>query len=293
MRIISLVFIFIFATLPYLQAQEKVLFFQTDWGNQLPLESFLERTRASGYDGIEVWFPTDTEKRKTLLTALERHGLKVIFLHGTNKSLPFKESLENYKQGLESALKHKPVLVNCHTGSDFFTFEENRAFIDAANTISSKYGIPVYHETHRGRFNYSLPVTNTYLSKIPDLKLTLDISHWMVVHESLLEGMQQQLAPVIARSHHIHARIGHAEGPQVNDPKAPEWKRALDRHVGIWEAVIKKGWQEHNGIFTVTTEFGPPDYMPTVPYTKMPLSDQWEANVFMMEAIKDRLKLKK
>src|SRR5690606_10471473 len=107
------------------------------------------------------------------------------------------------------------------------------------------------------------------------------------------EGKENLLAPVIARSHHIHARIGHAEGPQVNDPKAPEWKKALDRQLDIWESVIKKGWKEHKGIFTVTTEFGPPDYMPTVPYTKMPLSDQWQANVFMMEAIKDRLKLKK
>lgn len=291
--LIPLVFIFLFAASPYSQAQEKVLFFQTDWGNQLPLDAFCEKTKASGYDGIEVWFPNDPDKRKALLTTLERHGLKVIFLHGTNKSLPFKESLEDYKKGLEKVLQQKPVLVNCHTGSDFFTLEENKAFIEAANTLSAKYDTPVYHETHRGRFNYSLPVTNNYISRIPDLKLTLDISHWMVVHESLLEGKEELLAPVIERSHHIHARIGHPEGPQVNDPKAPEWKKALDRHLDIWERTIKKGWQEHKGVFTVTTEFGPPDYMPTVPYTRMPLSDQWQANVFMMEAIKDRLKLKK
>lgn len=292
MRIINLVLILLFATSTQLQAQEKVLFFQTDWGNQLPLEAFCERAKASGYDGIEVWFPTDPDKRKTLLGTLERLGLKVIFLHGTNKSLPFKESLEHYKKGLETALGQGPVLVNCHTGSDFFTFEENMAFIEAANTISAQYGIPVYHETHRGRFTYSLPITNTYLSRIPDLKLTLDISHWMVVHESLLEGKEELLAPVITRSHHIHARIGHTEGPQVNDPKAPEWKKALDRHLEIWESIIKKGWKEHNGVFTVTTEFGPPDYMPTLPYTGMPLSDQWQSNVHMMEAIKERLKLK-
>ena len=35
---------------------------------------------------------------------------------------------------------------------------------------------------------------------------------------------------------------------------------------------------------TITTEFGPPNYLPTAPFTQKPLSDQWEANVFIMEA---------
>ncbi len=28
-------------------------------------------------------------------------------------------------------------------------------------------------------------------------------------------------------------------------------------------------------VLSVLTEFGPPDYMPTLPYTKQPLADQW------------------
>ena len=272
-------------------AQEKILFFQTDWGNQLNYDAFCARVKAAGYDGIEVWRPSKIEAQNNLKEAIARHELKFIFLHGTNKGLPFKESLEDYTNNLEEILKWNPFLVNCHTGSDFFTFEQNQAFIEAANSLSSKYNIPVYHETHRGRFSYSLPETNKFLTQIPNLKLTLDVSHWMVVHESLLQGQENLLAPVIDRSHHIHARIGHSQGPQVNDPKAPEWTNALEKHLDIWEAIIKKGWKENKGIFTVTTEFGPADYMPTLPYTRIPLSDQWEANVFMMEAIKKRLKL--
>jgi sugar phosphate isomerase/epimerase len=287
------IFIILFGSLLFSYGQEKVLFFQTDWGNQLSWDAFCERAKTSGYDGLELWMPSGADSQAALKAALKKHGLLVNFLHGTNKGLPFRESLENYKRDLEALMPWKPFLINCQTGNDFFTMEENKAFIDAANTISSKYNIPVYHETHRGRFSYNLPDTNKYLNLIPDLKLTLDISHWMVVHESLLQGKDELLANVVKRSHHIHARIGHAEGPQVNDPKAPEWANALERHMDIWERVIRKGWKEHNGVFTVTTEFGPADYMPTLPYTRVPVSDQWQANVFMMETLKERLKLDK
>ena len=291
MRLLTIICIMIFGSIFCSNAQEKLLFFQTDWGNQLSIEEFCERAKTSGYDGIETWFPWDEKKQKELKTALKKHDLLVIFLHGTNKELPFKEGLEQFKKGLKTITQWNPVLVNCHTGSDFFTESQNAAFIEVANVISAKNEVPVYHETHRGRFSYSLPETKKYLNAIPNLKLTLDISHWMVVHESLLEGQEELLENVKNRSHHIHARIGHAEGPQVNDPKAPEWKVVLERHLIIWEEIIRKGWRKNKGVFTVTTEFGPADYMPTLPYSRIPLSDQWEANVFIMEAIKNRLNL--
>lgn len=284
-------FIILFGCFLFSYGQEKVLFFQTDWGNQLSLDAFCERAKTSGYDGVELWLPTATDKQEALKAALKKHGLLLNLLHGTNKGLPFKESLEQYKSALEALMLWKPVLVNSQTGSDFFTLEENRAFIDAANSISAEHNIPVYHETHRGRFSYNLPDTNKYLALIPDLRLTLDISHWMVVHESLLQGKDELLRDVLKKSNHIHARIGYAEGPQVNDPRAPEWSSALERHLDIWEKVIRLGWKEHNGTVTVTTEFGPADYMPTLPYTRVPVSDQWQANVFMMESLKERLKL--
>ncbi len=289
MRILLL----LFGSILLSYGQEKVLFFQTDWGNQLSWNDFCERAKTSGYDGLEIWLPSGTEEQMALKTALKKYKLRLNLLHGTNRGLPFNESLEQYKKKLEALMLWNPVLINSQTGSDFFTFEQNKAFIEAANTISAQYNIPVYHETHRGRFSYNLPNTNEYLNNIPELLLTLDISHWMVVHESLLEGKDQLLSTVKNRSNHIHARIGHAEGPQVNDPQAPEWNKALERHMDIWEEVIRKGWKEHKGVFTVTTEFGPADYMPTLPYTRIPVTDQWKANVFMMESLKKRLKLNK
>jgi hypothetical protein len=42
---------------------------------------------------------------------------------------------------------------------------------------------------------------------------------------------------------------------------------------------------------TITTEFGPPNYLPTAPFTQKPLSNQWEANVFIMKAIKEQMNI--
>ena len=53
--------------------------------------------------------------------------------------------------------------------------------------------------------------------------------------------------------------------------------------------MITKNLNEKNNV-TITTEFGPPNYMPTLPITKKPTSDQWNSNVFIMKALKKRIK---
>ena len=218
--------------------------------------------------------------------------MKVIFLCGSNTNLPYEESLSEYISYLKNTFELNPLAVNSHTGSDFYSYEQNRAFIEQARKLSNDYGIPVYHETHRGRFSYSIPETINYLEKSDALNLTLDISHWMVVHESLLDNRADLLNKVVHKSRHIHARVGFEEGPQVNDPTAPEWDKALKRHLAIWETVIQKNWEKKKTV-TITTEFGPPNYMPTEPITRRPLSGQWEANVFIMKTLRDKIKTMK
>jgi len=290
MKILLFTILCIFTTFNYSQ-EKKLEFYNTDWGRQISWDAFCEKTKAAGYDGLETWFPSDEKSQQELKAALEKYDLKVGFLNGTNKTLPFQESLQAYSAHFKTLIAWQPAYINCHTGNDFYSFEQNKAFIDAANKIAKENNIPIYHETHRGRFSYNLPDTKKYIQAIPELKMTLDISHWMVVHESLLKNQDKALEEVLDKSFHIHARVGHAEGPQVNDPKAPEWKKAVDRHLDLWEKVIRQKWKT-NKTFTITAEFGPADYMPTLPYTRVPVADQWKANLYMMKALKERLEIK-
>lgn len=272
-----------------INAQKEVFFFQTNWGFNQQIETFVKKAKTSGYDGVEIWAPKDSIKQIEISNILNNYNMKVIFLCGSDPSLTFKKSLDEYEKYLKNTLELRPIAVNSHTGSDFYNFNQNMAFLELAEKLSNEYKIPVYHETHRGRFSYSIPETIRYLEKKETLNLTLDISHWIVVHESLLDNREEFLKKIIQRSNHIHARVGFEEGPQINDPCAPEWEKVIERHLDIWEAVIQKTWNE-NKYATITTEFGPPGYMPTLPFTQKPVSDQWNANVFIMNKLKKRIK---
>ncbi len=286
MRYIKTLFLLLILLMPMqISAQQKILFFQTDWGNTLPMDAFLAKAKAAGYDGVELWMPAGEDKKKSLKEGLKKYELEVIFLHGTARNLPFEEALLAYEVGLQEILAWKPLKVNSHTGNDFWTPEQNLAFIVLGDRYAKQVGIPVLHETHRGRFSYTLPKAVAMFRKFPNLKYTLDISHWMVVHERLLTESNPLLQEIFPSVDHIHARVGFAEGPQVPNPAAPEWKNEVKAHLDIWEKIIRS---QTGKVFTVTTEFGPPPYMATVPFTNQPLADQWEANVWIRNALKSR-----
>ncbi|MEM6379822.1 MAG: sugar phosphate isomerase/epimerase, partial [Bacteroidota bacterium] len=73
-----------------------------------------------------------------------------------------------------------------------------------------------------------------------------------------------------------------AHGPQINDPRAPEWESTLATHFGWWDKVVEKHSKEGTAL-TMTTEFGPPGYMPTIPFTNQPITDLWGVNCHMKD----------
>lgn len=264
----------------------QLLIFATNWGFQGSWEEFASRIKEEGYDGAELWYPSDPAERKRVFEAFKKHGLRMGFLVSGSDRDPAKHFAQ-FTSALQAAASHKPVYINCHSGRDHFTFDQNRKFIDLTINVSQDTGVPVYNETHRSRILYSAPVARQYMEAIPGLRMTLDVSHWCNVHESLLEDQADTLAQALARVDHIHARIGHAEGPQVNDPRAPEWKSALQAHFAWWDAVVSRKKKEGK-LMTFLTEFGPADYMPTLPYTRQPVADQWKINKHMLDTLRTR-----
>ncbi|MEJ7645425.1 MAG: TIM barrel protein [Chryseolinea sp.] len=264
----------------------ELLVFATNWGYEGTWDEFCGRIKTLGYDGAEAWYPTEEKIRKEFIDAFQKHNLKIGFLVGGSDPDPVKQ-LQEFKFSLEGAASLRPVYINCHSGRDHFSFEQNKAFIDNTTSVTARTGIPVYHETHRSRILYSAPVARQYFEKIQELQITLDISHWCNVHESLLADQQENIAMALARTGHIHARIGHPEGPQVSDPRAPEWKAAVEAHFGWWDKVAKQKRSEGKQL-TFLTEFGPADYMPTIPYTRQPVANQWEINQYMLDILRAR-----
>ena len=264
-----------------------VRFFCTNWGMVETWDAFCERIKSAGFDGVETWMPAADAEKDAMFAALEKHDLELILLSSGNGDT-FEAYLANYVSNLEQAVSHHPVLVNCHTGKDYFTAEQNQALIDAATAVSKESGVEVVHETHRGRFSFAAHITKSYLEMIPELSLALDISHWCNVHESMLTDQPEAVSLALERTRHIHARIGHPEGPQVSDPRAPEWADAVGQHIKWWDRVIDHQRKLGNRSITITTEFGPPAYMPVLPFTRQPVADQWTVNKYMFELLKAR-----
>ena len=63
---------------------------------------------------------------------------------------------------------------------------QNSKLIDFTIEKSEQSGVGIYHETHRSRMCFAAHITKTFLEKHPKMKVTLDISHWTNVHESLV-----------------------------------------------------------------------------------------------------------
>ena len=269
----------------------KLLFFCPRWGQELtPWKTFLQNVKAAGYDGIETSLPTSRNEKQEILNELEGLGLLLIGQHWETVNPSLHQHAEEFEARLRSLAEARPIFINSQTGKDYYSFEENKKLIDLASEIALETGIPIIHETHRGKFSFAAHVTKMYLQNVPDLKITLDISHWFNTAETYLADQIEAVDLAISRTEHIHSRVGFIEGPQITDPRAPEWNDVLQEHLNCWDKIIELHRNNNRQTFTITSEFGAPPYMPLLPYTKQPIVDQWEVNVYMMNLLKERYK---
>jgi sugar phosphate isomerase/epimerase len=267
-----------------------VIYIGTTWGQEhLTVEATLEKIKAGGYDGVEMGALPDPAERKKLRTMLDRLGLKFVAQQWTQGRTP-EEHARSFEEQYRRSIELNPILVNSHTGKDSWRASENAVVLKKAKELEQEAGVPVAHEIHRGRMTFSTVAVMDLIDAVPDLKLTADFSHWCCVHESLLEDQPERIQRAIEHTLHIHARVGHPEGPQVTDPRAPEWQQAVDVHVDWWQRILRHRAQAGARTVTICPEFGPPGYMVVQPYTRQPIADLWEVNLYMKELLKKRLK---
>ena len=267
----------------------QIQFFCTKWGQEaLPWPAFLASVQAAGYDGIETSVPTDPAGRDQVLGGLARHSLALIGQHWETVTPDFAQHRAEFEQRLRAQAAHRPLLINSQTGKDYYTFAQNQDLLRLAQAVAAETGVPIVHETHRGKFSFAAHVARPYLEQLPDLRLALDISHWCAVAETLLADQPEAVALALARTDHVHARVGHAQGAQVSDPRAPEWAAALAFHLACWDEVVAQRRRAGCARLTITPEFGPPPYLPTLPFTQMPVADQWELNGYLLDTLKRR-----
>ena len=269
----------------------QIKYFRGTWGMELPsLEANLRLIREAGFDGVEMVVPADPKERGALRDLVNELDLDLILQVLTVGKTP-EEHTRSFEEQYCQAVELQPRMVNSHTGKDYFSTAENAAIIRRAAELANEMGVPVVHEIHRGRATFSTLAAMALLDAAPEMRLTADFSHWCCVHESMLGDQPDRIERAIRHSQHIHARVGHPEGPQVSDPRAPEWQGAVETHLGWWQRIVDHHKQQGTQVLTITPEFGPPGYMPTLPFTRQPVTSLWDVNLYMRDLLKERIRL--
>lgn len=261
--------------------------FKTLWGHNGALDEAADLAVAAGFAGLEGNADVSQAYRDELLFALQTRGLLYIqeivtaggYVPRRQATVP--EHVADVERQLQLGRSLDPQWVTIIGGCDAWTLEQSVRFFGEAQECAARMNIACSFETHRSRSLFNPWATLAILQRLPELKLTCDFSHWVVVMERQLDDDWDAVSEVARHAHHIHARVGYDQGPQVPHPAAPEYAGALASHQRYWETIWSMQLGKGDPVTTMTPEFGPDGYLHTLPFTQSPVADLWEINAWM------------
>ncbi len=126
----------------------QVSLLSPQWGHEhLPLTQFLDKIKAAGYDGVDTWIPEDRNDKHLLFDYLQKHELSIVTHQHRASGSTSQAFRASFLKELQECAEPQPILINSHTGRDYFPLEENVALMDIAYEFTAKTGIVVAHET--------------------------------------------------------------------------------------------------------------------------------------------------
>jgi sugar phosphate isomerase/epimerase len=274
-------------------AQLKV--FHSLWGFSGDWHEAIARAKASGFSGLEVnlLHPSlaDLEPLQAI-DALKASQLDLVveLISGgdyvPDLAISPAQHVAELAEQLPRAECLQPERITLITGSDSWSDAVQDRFLEEVLNLVEDCSCPVSLETHRSRCLFNPWTIADRLERHPRLRLTADLSHWCAVSERLMTPELELISTMADRVDHIHARVGHAQGPSVSHPFAPEARDALEAHRRCWALFVEH--QRARGVQqpTITPEFGPDGYLPTLPFTCMPVADLLEINTAMAQWLK-------
>lgn len=255
-----------------------VEFYKALWGMEGSLSEQLTLIKGAEYDGFESGM--GHIPAADLRQIVGDHGLKFITQH-------FIEDPADLAPQLAHSVEAGAVKAVVHAGKDWWSFDRGCTFFEGALRIVEDARLPVCFETHRGRLLFTPSSAAEYLCRFPELRLTADFSHWVVVCESMLSDQADSLSLAIGRTGHLHSRVGHEQSPQVSDARVAPWIEYVEKYELWWDA-IHSAHVARGETLTVDPEFGPPRYQPTHPITEEPLSNVWDVSLWLRDRLKSR-----
>jgi hypothetical protein len=265
----------------------RLQLFRSLWTNGLDLGAALADCEDGTFDGVEGPVPAEPGARRAFSAGLRAAGVPFIaeittgggYVPGTKDSA---RHLADFRGKAEEALACSPRFLTVLGGCDAWPPALSVEFFGGALGIAAELGVVASFETHRSRATFNPWSTRHLLEQLPGLRLTCDFSHWCCVCERLvLDGEAEILGLCAARAHHVHARVGYDQGPQVPHPDAPEFRAALVAHERWWDEIWSAAGLAGRDTVTMTPEFGPDGYLHALPFSGRPVADLDEINHWM------------
>jgi hypothetical protein len=239
------------------------------WGRTQQLEQIAE----AGFDGIGVFLTGGPHDRETIEAAAAL-GLEI----EACAILPDAASLPPVVDALRDlpAIHHLTVQPNLRTSSVDRGVESLEAFQEAGKTAP----FPVYFETHRGRLTEAIGFTCALLERLPDLRLTADLSHYVLGTEMRPDEATGEVGGMVdrimERSCAYHARVASREQIQIQ-VEFDHHRIWLDLFTEWWTKGIAKFREESPGAASLsfTVELGPPAWYAMTDRNGDEMSDRW------------------
>ena len=162
-------------------------------------------------------------------------------------------------------------------------------YIEGWRRLAAEAGIAVHIETHRDRMTTDLFFMLHLLDCFPDLRLTADLSHYVVGREfawPIAPENHAMIHRVLDNSWGMHGRVASREQIQVQlgFPQHRDW---VELFMGWWEYGIRS-WRRRadpDATLTFLCELGPPTYAITGA-DGYELSDRWQEALQMRDMIR-------
>jgi hypothetical protein len=267
----------------------ELLVFKTLWGHTGSVDEAIAAARENTFDGIEGQALAKADMMREFRSKLSDAGLEYIAEICTGGSyVPDRKAtvtdhLDSFRRQAEAVVECQPRFLTVIAGCDAWPLSASVEFFGAAMRFADQLGIAASFETHRSRSMFHPWITRDLLLALPDMRLTCDFSHWCCVCERLIDTEPDVLALCAERAHHVHARVGYDQGPQVPHPAAPEFRTALEAHERWWRMIWQAQEERGATASTMTPEFGPDGYLQCAPFTQRPVADLDEINGWMAQ----------
>ena len=250
-------------------------------GAEWSLQQKLDMIRDAGFDGAGVRF-IDPAYAREVTAFLKAHGM-------IWQAQCYPQKIEDLVPVLELVAELGADHVNLQADVRPRTLAACVPYIEGWRRMAERAGVALNIETHRDRMTTDLFFALDLLDAFPDLRLTADVSHYLVGREfawPIDETNHAMIHRIMDNAWAIHGRVASREQVQIEIGFA-QHQGWVELFMGWWEYAIRS-WRRRAGPdarLTFLCELGPSPYAITGA-DGLDLSDRWADAQAMMRMIR-------